>query len=232
VEASFLLDVPDNLTSKELEKLASLCNMLLANASNTVIVFATPEQASILRAADTFARFPVLNFELPGKTFFRELFKARIEAFREDDAPLPFKEEVVDKLAEISGFNPRIFIQLSSSVLTQMWLEGLKEPCHLDFLDKLDIIDVEKGVSEKDKIIQVLAPFKGKWIKLEELCRGLRDNLGIEFSERKASQYLNDLGFSLRRVRNGKTEAFITPSTFDALQKTKSWKSTMSTMSS
>jgi hypothetical protein len=232
VSVSFLIDVPDNLAGKEVKNFASLCNRLLSDPSNTVIIFATPEQASVLKAMDTFARFPVVNFELLDKTFFRELFKARVEAFREGDAPLPFKEEVIDKLAEISGFNPRIFIQLSSSVLTQMWLEGLKEPCGLDFLDKLDIIDAEKGVSEKDKIIQVLVPFKGKWIKLEELCRGLRGNLGIEFSERKASQYLSDLGFSLRRVRDGKTEVFITPSTLDGLQKTKSWKSTMSTMSS
>jgi energy-coupling factor transporter ATP-binding protein EcfA2 len=217
----FLMDVPDNLAGKEVENFASLCNMLLGN-SNVVIVFATPEQASLLRRMDTFARFPIINFEVPNKSFFKQLFTQRIEGFREGEAALPFKEEVVEKLAEISHYNARNFIQLCSSVLTQMWLEGLTEPCDLDFLDKLDIIDVEKMPSEMDGIVEVLAPYKGEWVQLEELCRKLQVHLSIKFTERKATQCLKNLGFTLRRVRDGKTEAFITPSILEALQKLKS----------
>lgn len=225
----FLMDVPDNLKGKEIKDFVSLCNLLL-DSPNSLIIFATPEQASLLRKTDTFLRFPVVDFELPEKAFFKELFKQRINLLgrqnENTDAPFPFKDEVVKRIVELSNFNARDFIQICNYVLTEMWMRGSTEPCDLDFLDKLNLGDIEKrGPSEKERVFQLLESYKGEWVKLEQLCRDMQNDLGIRFTERKVTSFLKKLGFTLRRVKDGKTQAFITPSLLKTLQKTKSNKS-------
>jgi len=214
-----LFDVPDNVESDDLRQLASLCSDLLRNL-NTVIIFATLEQAEKLRKLDVFARFPIVDFELPSKDFFMKLFRQRINMLgrhgENEDAPLPFKDEVIEKLTKYSGHVPRTFIQLCSFVLTEMWLRGMKEPCDLSFLDILDIKPTVP-VSEQDKLLQVLERHKGEWVSLQQLTTEISETIGASFAEKKVSSILKKLGFTLRKLdATGKVQVLITSSTLEA----------------
>lgn len=213
----FLVDTPDNLDSKGLRSLLQLSDAVLGSL-NTLIIFATPIQADMLRKNDPFLRLPIIDFELPGRSFFRELFKKRVEGFRGDAAPLPFEEEAVDRMAVLAGFVPREFIRLSNLVLTEMWLQSLGEPCGLNFLKELNIKPV---TCEQEILLQVLQKHRGQWIGIQEQAKEIQGLLEAPFTERKTGAMLKKLGFTLRKfdASSGRAQVLIITSTLGMLAK-------------
>jgi len=66
IEKTFLLDILNNLDRRELRDLVELSNVILEGL-NTLILFATPEQAAVLKKTDTFQRLPFIDFQLPDR---------------------------------------------------------------------------------------------------------------------------------------------------------------------
>jgi len=171
----------------------------MVEAASTLIVFATPGQANLLKKTDTLAQFPLVKFGKPGTAFFEELFRHRIQGTHEEEAIYPFREEAVEQLTSISGFNPREFIRLCSLVLTEMWVRKMKEPCSLDFLKKLNIDSKPPDANEAlEEALDALAENEARWVNVKEIQKTILEKRGLQLDLKSIGRMLSALGCQRR----------------------------------
>jgi len=203
-----IVDFPDNLERKAVRDLVGDIKARLAKPA-TVILFCNRQQHNMLKRFDTLARLPLIEFPKPDKTFYHELYHARIKAFSDAGPMPPFKHEVVDRLIELSD-TPRSFLQLCSLVLTKMWIDKYKvewkEACGLDYLDSLselrELRVVRVPENESKLLHDVIEGFKKDqrgWVKAKEIQAILSEKHGLSLTSERLGRMMRDYGFSRRR---------------------------------
>lgn len=202
--AGSLFDVPDNLPHKDAFELADICARIL-DEGGFVILFATPEQARMLKRLDTFARFPVIKFEVPPREFFIEMFIERLgNAWTEKSAENPFSDEAIDRVTEIADHNPRRFIILCGHLLTEMRERGVDKPIDEKTADELlkdkDVLAVAPvDVTEAlQAIMRDLGEGGAKWMKLRVIRAALRERYGLGLKPETVGRRLTGMGYQRR----------------------------------
>ena len=198
-----LFDVPDNFSHKETFELADLCARIL-DEGGFIILFATLEQARMLKRLDTFARFPVVKFERPGDDFFIELFLGRIKQAQPPEAPLPFEDGAIRKVAEIADHNPRRFILLCGHLLTEMRERGMDKPIDEKTADELlkdkDVL-AEAPIDITEALRAIMRNFsKGgaKWVKVKDIRIALVERQGLNLDPKTIGRRLTEMGYQRR----------------------------------
>ena len=195
-----LFDVPDNLSHKAAFELADLCARIL-DEGGFVILFATPEQARMLRRLDTFARFPVIKFERPGDDFFIELFSNRVKQAQSLEAPLPIEKEAILKIAKIADHNPRRFIILCSHLLTEMRERGMGKPIDEKTADELlkdkDVL-AEAPIDITEALRAIMRECGAKWVKVREIRTALIERYGIDLRPETIGRRLTEMSYPRR----------------------------------
>lgn len=202
--AGSLFDVPDNLPRKEAFELADLCARIL-DEGGFVILFATLEQARMLKRLDTFARFPVIKFEVPSRDFFPELFIKRLQdAWVEKSAECPLSDEAINMVAEIADHNPRRFIILCGHLLTEMRERGVDKPIDEKTADELlkdkDVLAVAPvDVTEAlQAIMRDLGKGGAKWVKLRIIRGALVERYRLNLRPETVGRRLTGMGYQRR----------------------------------
>lgn len=206
--AGSLFDVPDNLPHKDAFELADLCARIL-DEGGFVILFATLEQARMLKRLDTFARFPVIKFERPPREFFIEMFIKRLgNAWAEESAECPLSDAAIDKVAEMADRNPRRFIILCGHLLTEMRERGVDKPIDEKMVDELlkdkDVL-AEAPVDVTEALQAVMRDFGSKgagWIKVKDIKITLVERYGMNLRPETIGRRLTGMGYQRRYAPN------------------------------
>jgi hypothetical protein len=202
-----VLDFPDDVSKPIMNKIIYGIRRRIQELKTTIIL-CNPSQYEKLREMDLFARLPVLHVPKPNLDFLRRLYKDRIGAF--GDQPVsPFRPEVVDHLAEVS-LTPRDFIQYCNLILTRMWIDELKEPCSLDYVNSMNEMHLVKHVLHIPENIDATLPVvidelkaQGKaWVRVKDIV-DLLSKRGMKVAYDRLGRKLKNYGFERRRTGEG-----------------------------
>jgi len=198
-----LFDMPDNFSHKAAFGLADLCARVL-DEGGFVILFATLEQARMLKRLDTFARFPAIKFERPDDDFFVELFSSRVKQAQPAEASLPIEKDAITKIAKIADHNPRRFILLCSRLLTEMRERKMDRPLDEKAADELlkdanMLAEAPIDVTEALQTIMREAGSSGaKWVKVKDVRNVLIERYSIDLKPETIGRKLTEIGYARR----------------------------------
>jgi len=202
-QLKMLVDVPDNLTGREVSRLVNLATQILS--SDVLVLMATPNQAVLLKQFDVFARFPIVEWKDPAPSFFIELFKDRIKSFTVENLQprYPFSDEVIEELARVSNYNCREFIRLCNVVLIDMWSRKSEKPYGLEELKELKFLkelkDQKTPFSLERALDEALTEFQpGNWVKLKHIREILNGQYHISLSAGSLGRILTKRGLPKR----------------------------------
>jgi hypothetical protein len=193
----FLIDCPDDILEVGVYEFSKLIAKILDEIGGTIIITATPEQYQLCLKSDTLARFPKYDFPLPTREQLKQIIIKRIRGFQgwDESAPIPFTDEAIDYLIEVSRYNIRKLLFNCQRVLQKMWENQMDTPCGLKFVKEL-ITREEGGLTVEQMIMEILREFKkqGKtWIGVDEVRKALKNKYNLEVSSKRLGRLLSGL---------------------------------------
>lgn len=193
----FLLDIHDEFLTcvKRIDEFIIEKLVAILQQIGNVIITATNDQYTRLKASENVARIRKVNFPLPSQEELKEIYVQRVRTFqRTKSEPLPFDEIAVQALVIYSHNIPRHFIQNCSDVLFAMREQKRDVPADKDFVMKT--LGFRTDMNETDAISLVLTRLKieGRvWVKVKEIQSVLEgQEFGVVVSGKRLGRRLKN----------------------------------------
>ena len=190
----FFIDAPDDLVQVGVYEFSKLVGKLL-DLGGVIIITATPEQYELCQKSDTLARLPVYDFPQFTKEQLREVVIKRIQAFQNKSAPLPFNDDVIDYLIEVSNYNVRKLIYNCQTILQKMWKEQMNTSCNLEFAQKL-VKKEEIRLSLNQILYETIKELKAQgktWVYVSEIISFVKNKYNMKVSSERIGRLLSNL---------------------------------------
>jgi hypothetical protein len=140
-----VVDCPNVLEPGFIRELDTLAKYWLGFPARRLLLFCTPDQhKKLTKTSDLFKpeKIRVIQLGNPEPSFFHKLVDARTreDKAEDDTTPNPFNEEAITLIHEAADHNPRQFIKLCSSILTESVRRHRTEPIDKKFLSELNVL--------------------------------------------------------------------------------------------
>jgi len=190
----FLIDVPDDLGSKEVTDFKSTVR-LMQSRGNTVIIMVTHEQHRLLEKSDYFRRIKPFDFIQMTNEELGMLFLKRVEWQRAEGN---FKSLLTDDALELvvkkSIRNPRFMIGICREILLNMKVADRVEPADKGFVEEAS--KSMKLFTLGDYIRMLVKRYKGQgkqWVTVQQSVKDLKEWYNVDITDKKLGWRLKAL---------------------------------------
>ena len=190
----FLIDVPDDLSSKEVRDFKSTVR-LMQRYGNTLIIMATHEQHRLLEKSDYFRRIKPFDFIQMTNEELEMLFHKRVEWQKaEGDFEPLLTGDALELVVKKSIRNPRFMIGICREIMLNMKVAGRDEPADKGFVEEAS--KSMKLFTLDDYIRMLVKRYKGQgkqWVTVQQSIKDLKEWYNVDITDKKLGWRLKAL---------------------------------------